>query len=270
MSGKMLQIPAGAGENLNVYHSAPDSGGRHPAIVLIHEIWGLEKQIKSVADRLSEHGYAVFAPHLYSRKEFEVLTAENIEKAMKPLFSLPENKRSDEASIMNLYNNLPENEKAIVMKVVSQIFMNREKMEQNMMSDLSILVDYAGKLDYIDRKKIASMGFCMGGGLSFQLAATGKVPSAVVFYGANPKPVESVANISGSVLGLYAGNDPRTNSGLPALVENMVKYGKDFELKVYRGCSHAFFNDLRPTYNKEAAADSWDRVLRFLDKNIKR
>jgi carboxymethylenebutenolidase len=52
-----------------------------------------------------------------------------------------------------------------------------------------------------------------------------------VFYGANPKPLEAVANIIGPVLGIYAGEDDSINSGLPAIVENMIKYKKTSEMK---------------------------------------
>lgn len=63
--------------------------------------------------------------------------------------------------------------------------------------------------------------------------------AAVVFYGANPKPLEAIANIIGPVLGIYAGEDDSINSGLPAIVESMIKYKKTFEMKLYSGVQHA-------------------------------
>jgi carboxymethylenebutenolidase len=95
------------------------------------------------------------------------------------------------------------------------------------------------------------------------------VPSATVaFYGANPKPLEAIANISGPVLGIYAGEDERINSGIPAFVESMVKHKKTFEMKLYRGVQHAFFTETMPTYDKSAAEDAWDKALSFFNKYL--
>jgi len=52
--------------------------------------------------------------------------------------------------------------------------------------------------------------------------------AAVVFYGANPKPLEAVANIIGPVLGILQAKMIRS---IPAIVESMIKYKKTFEMK---------------------------------------
>jgi dienelactone hydrolase len=52
-------------------------------------------------------------------------------------------------------------------------------------------------------------------------------------------------------LGIYAGEDDWINSGLPAIVESMVRYKKTFAMKLYSGVQHAFFNEAMPTYNKQ-------------------
>jgi carboxymethylenebutenolidase len=95
--------------------------------------------------------------------------------------------------------------------------------------------------------------------------------SAVVsFYGANPKPLEAVAKIAGPVLGIYAGEDDWVNSGVPAIVESMIKYKKTFEMKLYRGVQHAFFNETMPTYDKSAAEDAWQKALSFFNKYLRK
>lgn len=69
--------------------------------------------------------------------------------------------------------------------------------------------------------------------------------------------------------GLYAGEDMGINAGLPELVDAMVKSKKQFEMKIYKGgCVHAFFNETRPTYNKEAAEDAWDRTVKFFSRYL--
>ncbi|MFI5421225.1 MAG: dienelactone hydrolase family protein, partial [Nitrososphaerales archaeon] len=83
-----------------------------------------------------------------------------------------------------------------------------------------------------------------------------------------PKPLESVANISGPVLAFYAGEDEGVNHGIPQLVEAMIKYKKDFQVKIYKGVHHAFFNEERPVYSREAADDAWEKAISFFQKNL--
>jgi carboxymethylenebutenolidase len=59
------------------------------------------------------------------------------------------------------------------------------------------------------------------------------------------------------------------NARLDELVKAMVTYKKDFEMRIYPGAGHAFFNNTRATvYRKDAARDAWDRVLRFYARTL--
>jgi carboxymethylenebutenolidase len=48
----------------------------------------------------------------------------------------------------------------------------------------------------------------------------------------------------------------------------MIKYKKTFEMKLYGGVQHAFFNETMPTYNKSAAEDAWLRAVSFFSKYL--
>jgi len=121
----------------------------------------------------------------------------------------------------------------------------------------------------VNCERLGITGFCLGGGLTYQLATEYQFNAAVPFYGANPKPLEAVAKISGPVFGVYAGEDQRINSGVQALVESMIAHKKTFQMKIYQGTQHAFFNEKRPSYNKAAAEDAWTMALAFFDKYLK-
>ncbi|MHB8567887.1 MAG: dienelactone hydrolase family protein [Nitrososphaerales archaeon] len=54
------------GKPIGAYLSRPISSSEGPAIILIHEWWGLVPHIKDVADRYASEGYVVIAPDLYS------------------------------------------------------------------------------------------------------------------------------------------------------------------------------------------------------------
>lgn len=226
------------------------------AVIVVHEIWGLNDNIKDISRRLANEGYMAFAPHLYTKYE-DVLTPENIQNVMTKVWSLPPEKRTD----LNAYRELMSSLDEVGRKVVDLLVINRQKMEEQMIKDLIKAYNYVNSLGV---KKIVSMGFCMGGGLAFQLATEVPLDGTIVFYGRNPQPIEAIERIRGPILGLYAGEDPPINAGLPDLISAVIKYKKDLELKIYPGAYHAFFNDRGRSYNKAASEDAWERVKNFL------
>ena len=122
--------------------------------------------------------------------------------------------------------------------------------------------------DFVQSGKIASAGFCFGGGMSINLACHAKLAACVIFYGENPNPIELVENIAGPILGNYGAEDMRINAHLDELVKAMVTYKKDFEMRIYPNAAHAFFNDSTPMHNEAAARDAWERVLRFYKRAL--
>ncbi len=253
------------GAEMIAYSSRPKNAGPQPAVIVIHEAWGLNEQIKGVTRRYAEQDFVAIAPHLFTRHA-GILTERNIERAMMPIWSIPREKRNDASTIENLMEKMSETER----KVMSFFFSGREAFEKLMISDLLSCKDYLQSLDFVRGERLGITGFCLGGGLTYQLSTLYPFSAAVPFYGANPKPLESVANITGSILGIYAGEDVGINLGVPELVEAMIKYKKEFELKVYRGAQHSFFNETRPVYDETAARDAWESVIWFFNKHLRR
>lgn len=246
------------------YLSRPsESVGPCPAIVVIHEAWGLNEQIKGVTRRYANEGFVAVAPNLFTRHS-DLLTEKNVAKAMIPLFSMPREKRNDPAAIQDLMQSMSETDR----KVMNFFFSGREAFEKVMANDLISCTDYLQNLEFVTKERIGVTGFCLGGGLAYQISTMFPFSAVVAFYGANPKPLEAIAKITGPVLGIYAGEDDWINSGLPAIVESMIKYKKTFEMKLYGGVQHAFFNETMPTYNKSAAEDAWLRAVSFFSKYL--
>ena len=245
------------------YIAAPKAKGRHPAVIVVHEAWGLNKQIKGVANRYAEQGFVAVAPHLFCREKN--LTEQAIEKAMMRMWQVPPEKRNDPAAMQALMASLSEDDR----KVVNYFFSGREKAEKIMAEDLLCCVNFVKTLENVDGERLGITGFCLGGGLSYQLATEYPFKAIAPFYGANPKPLEAVAKITGPVFGVYAGEDLRITSGVPALVENMIANKKTFQMKIYEGTQHAFFNENRASYNKAAAEDAWAMTLSFFNRYLK-
>jgi carboxymethylenebutenolidase len=70
------------------------------------------------------------------------------------------------------------------------------------------------------------------------------------------------------VLGIYAGEDARINADVPALVEATIRHKKSFEMKLYKGAQHAFFNEARQVYDRAAAEDAWSRTISFFKQHL--
>lgn len=128
--------------------------------------------------------------------------------------------------------------------------------------------------DYIATRKDSNgncgcMGFCWGGAMSNNLAVN--VPAlkaAVAFYGRQPAAAD-VTKIKAAVQLHYGSLDEGVNKGIDAyeaaLKENKITY----ELYMYEGAQHAFFNDTAPTrYNAAAAKLAWERTLQFFEKHL--
>jgi carboxymethylenebutenolidase len=120
-------------------------------------------------------------------------------------------------------------------------------------------------------KKYAVIGFCMGGALA-QYAATHdaeNVGAAASFYGGFKKVSPDWEKLQAPILLIYGEKD----KGVPAesgraLHEKLEKLGKTSELVVYPDADHAFFNDVRPNYKPDAAADAWRRTLDLFRRSL--
>jgi len=63
-SAEMIQTTVNK-QPLGGYLALPKGGGTHPAVIVIHEWWGLNDWVKEQADSLAAHGYTAFAVDLY-------------------------------------------------------------------------------------------------------------------------------------------------------------------------------------------------------------
>lgn len=137
--------------------------------------------------------------------------------------------------------------------------------------DLGAAVQYLLKQDSTTSKKLGVIGFCMGGALALYTATRNQnIGACIVFYGIHSKVKPDLPNLQAPVLGIFGEKD---RSVPPDVVHNLERQmkdlGKQVEMKIYPGANHAFFNDTRPeVYIAEAAADAWQRTLKFFREHL--
>src|SRR4030095_4038423 len=115
-------------------------------------------------------------------------------------------------------------------------------------------------------------GFCMGGTFALLLACNAKVEAAAPFYGDGPVDTTLIGKLSCPVLFIGAAKDQWiTVEKMNRLDVALKQYGKEGEVRIYKGADHAFFNDTRPeVYNQADAEDAWERVIEFFNKHLRK
>jgi carboxymethylenebutenolidase len=209
----------------------PEVKTKAPAVLIIHEIFGLTDWAKNLADELAAAGYIAIAPDL--------LTAPGKDTQSYP----------DQGAAI----------KAVSALKSAQIF-----------SDLDAAADYVTKLPAADGT-LAVCGFCWGGGWSFGYANHNpKLKAAFVFYGTGPETKADAENIKCPVYGFYAEDDARVDATIPPTKEIMKSLGKTYEPEIYAGAGHGFMRageapDASQA-NRKAHDDAWARWKSLLKK----
>ena len=132
-------------------------------------------------------------------------------------------------------------------------------------------LDAVKAMPNVEPKKLGLMGFCMGGFLTYTVAARYPDLGAIVpFYGAGYDPTpEEAAQVNAPVLAFYGTQDGSIPIEQVEKIERMYKEaGKDYTLKVYNA-GHAFMNPSHGMGNEQAAADAWKLAVNFLKGHLK-
>lgn len=226
-----------------VYETRPDDGKKHPGLIIIEEVWGVNDHIKSVCDRFAAQGYNVLSPELLP----EGLLAQIYPGMQKDLFD-PEKRNTLQPKMREMMAPIWQPEFAKGALAIVKACVDHLLADENVNGNVGV------------------MGFCFGGTYSFQLAAHDpRIKMAMPFYG-QPPSAEEIPQITCPILAFYGAHDERLAESLPALKENMAKNGKKFEAIVYPDAGHAFFNDTNRlgTHNPDLAQTSWERTVSFL------
>ena len=207
----------------------PSGKAPFPAIIVIHEYWGLNDWVKEQASKLADQGYMALAVDVYRGK---VATTPDLAH--------------------ELMRGVPEDRAA---------------------RDLHAAFEFLQYQPNVKKDRIASIGWCMGGG--YALNVTLQEPTlaaAVIHYGHVATDPEQLKKINAAILGIFGGKD----RGIP--VEDAKKFeqtlkqlGKKVEIVIYPDAGHAFENpNNKEGYRPQDAADAWKRTVDFLAASLKK
>ncbi len=231
------------GRTVNTFVVYPESSGKAPVVVLIHEIFGLSDWMKLQADELAAKGYIVVAPDLVS--------------GVGPGGDGKTGGGTD-ALFATTGSTDP------VVKAVTSLD------PAQVTADLDAVADYGKKLPSANGK-LAVAGFCWGGGKSFLFAThRGDLSAAFVFYGP-PPPAAAMASINAPVYGFYGENDARIGATIPQATSDMKTAGKFFQPVTYAGAGHGFMRGGQApdakAGDKKAFDDGFARLVKELKAN---
>jgi carboxymethylenebutenolidase len=214
-----------------VYPERKDKAG---VVLVIHEIFGLSDWIRSVADALAREGFIAVAPDLIS--------------GMGPGGGGTDSVATRD-DVVKLIRGLTPEETAIRLDAVRA---------------------YAKSIPAANGR-IATIGFCWGGGRSFEYAAREPAPdAAVVFYGTSPDSA-TLENVRAPVQGNYGGDDERVDATIDAARTALKSLKRSYEVHIYPGAGHGFLRaqDGRDGANLKATEQAWPNAITFLRKYLK-
>ena len=225
LQGTMVDIAIAGGGAVRGYLVGSDAtpAAPKPGMVVIHEWFGLNDQIRQTCDAFAQAGYVVLGADLY-RGELAL----DVDRARVLIGQL------DAAHALASLHAC--------------------------CAYLRALPGCTGKL--------ASLGFCLGGGWALNSAIAGDVDAAVIYYGNVQRTDAQIGRIACPLLAHFGSRDEVfTPDTVRTFAAQLQAAGKSFELHWY-DAGHAFANPYRPNHDAPCAALAWQRTLAFLQRRL--
>ncbi|GAB2786400.1 carboxymethylenebutenolidase [Hymenobacter luteus] len=228
-----VSLTASDNTQFNAYTAFPTTEGPHPGIILLQEAFGVKGHIRNVADRLAQAGYVVIAPEVFHR-------------TAAPGLEIP---YSDFASAMPHYQ-------AVTPEGVT--------------ADVQACYDWLRAQPTVT-EKIGSIGFCLGGRLSFLANAVLPLAAGVSYYGGGTHLLKDrAADLHAPHLFFWGGLDQHiSKEKIAEVIDAVEAAGKPYLNTVISYADHGFHCDERPSYHPQAAAEAWALTLAFFQEKLR-
>lgn len=228
---RMLRIKSSEG-SFNAYVARPDAQPR-PAIVVLHEVFGVNADLRTTCDELAAEGYVAISPELFWRQERDV--------------DLSVRSKADWEKGVSLYRAFDID--AGVRDVEATVIAART------------LAGTTGQ--------VGVMGYCLGGLLTYLTAARTQVDAAIAFHGGRTEEfLGEVADIDRPLQMHLAEEDEFIPKEAQRNIIAALAGHPEVEIHSYPGCRHAFSRHGGLHFDADAAQLSRTRVLEFLRRHL--
>lgn len=222
------------GTAMDAFVARPADGKKAPGMMVFQEAFGVNAHIRDVTQRVAQQGYVAIAPELFHR------TAPGFE-----------GRYDDFAAVAPHYQAVTEAGAA---------------------EDIRAAFEWLRRHAQVQADRIGSIGFCMGGRISFLACATVPLAAAISFYGGGIAPglLPKAKNLHGPILLFWGGLDKHIGQDQVRAVGDELRRAKKAFINVeISGADHGFFCDARGSYNAAAAREAWSLSLAFLETHVK-
>ncbi len=231
----------------------PAAGGPHPAVIVFHETFGVVEFIRKAAWRLAKEGFVGVALSLYGNDGPFYIGARD-----------------------SWRQDLSEARKWLKLEVVDDRVLKR----------VDTTIKFLNQQEYVKTGAVAALGFSLGGGTALFCACRNMGFKAVVAYDGGimsskdkvsqelkewspASAYDNIQNLECPLLRMAGEDDYLLNlEHLELLKEKLIEHHKSFEIKLFPGAKHEFFNEDRADYHREVANTAWVESMRFLRKYL--
>lgn len=223
-----IELSVSDGTRMSAYVAKPRDRDANAGIIVLQEAFGVNSHIRNVTDRFAVEGYVAIAPELYHR------TAPGFEGNYGDFAAVSPHMKAmtipgAEADLRAAYG-----------------WLESQKVE---------------------KQKIFSAGFCMGGRMSYLANSILPLEKAVSFYGGGIAPdlLDRAHNLHGRMLLFWGGLDKHiTAEKRRSVADALTVAGKQFVNVEFSNADHGFFCDERAAYQPQAAREAWALMQEFL------
>jgi carboxymethylenebutenolidase len=224
------------GSSMQAFVARPEEKGSFPGMLVFQEAFGVNAHIRDVTQRIAREGYVAIAPELFHRSAAPGLEVR--------------------------YDDFP-----------SAMPHMKALTEQGLSDDVRATYEWLRDSTHVVPDRIGSIGFCMGGRVSFLANATIELRAAISFYGGGIAPalLPHAANLHAPMVFFWGGLDKHIpQDQILSVIDAVKAAGKPYINVEISDADHGFFCDTRPSYNPVAAKEAWSLVVSFLEAHVKR
>lgn len=228
-----ITLPVEDATEMQAYVAMPQGASPFPAVIVLQEAFGVNRHIRDVTDRIANEGYIAIAPELFHR-------------------SAPAGFEIDYTD----FGKAAPHFQAITIDGLEK--------------DLQATYNWLQQQDNVQKDSIASIGFCLGGRVSFVANTFLPLKAGISFYGGGTHNLlDRTQNLQSPHLFFWGGKDQHIKpEHVASINEALTAAGKDFINVQISYADHGFFCNERASYNAKAAQEAWALTKSFLENNL--